>query len=70
MLTDEMKARLVLENDEVRLRTFGLSSPPKLTVCIQMCYDPDDLLPICNELDIPIVVCTPAIDQNTPLTLL
>ena len=37
LLTDEMKARLVLENDE-------------------MCYNTDDLLPICNELNIPIVV--------------
>ncbi|KZT08073.1 UV-endonuclease UvdE [Laetiporus sulphureus 93-53] len=36
-LTDEMKARLVLENDEI-------------------CYDPDDLLPVCEELDIPMVL--------------
>ncbi|TBU47156.1 UV-endonuclease UvdE [Dichomitus squalens] len=35
-LTDEMRARLVLENDE-------------------MCYNPDDLLPVCEELDIPLV---------------
>ncbi|KAF7792053.1 hypothetical protein EIP86_003081 [Pleurotus ostreatoroseus] len=35
-LTDEMKARVVLENDE-------------------MCYNPDDLLPVCTELNIPIV---------------
>ncbi|CAL1710108.1 unnamed protein product [Somion occarium] len=35
-LTDEMKARLVMENDEI-------------------CYSVDDLLPVCNELDIPIV---------------
>ncbi|KAI0329824.1 UV-endonuclease UvdE [Cubamyces sp. BRFM 1775] len=35
-LTDEMRARLVLENDE-------------------MCYNADDLLPVCEELDIPIV---------------
>ncbi|KAH9848153.1 UV-endonuclease UvdE-domain-containing protein [Lenzites betulinus] len=35
-LTDDMKARLVLENDE-------------------MCYNADDLLPVCEELDIPIV---------------
>ncbi|KAK7682808.1 hypothetical protein QCA50_014192 [Cerrena zonata] len=33
-LTDEMKARLVLENDE-------------------MCYNVDDLLPVCNELEYP-----------------
>ncbi|KAI0786945.1 UV-endonuclease UvdE-domain-containing protein [Abortiporus biennis] len=36
-LTDEMKARLVLENDEI-------------------CYSVDDLLPVCSELDIPIVL--------------
>ncbi|KAI0634612.1 UV-endonuclease UvdE-domain-containing protein [Trametes polyzona] len=35
-LSDEVKARLVLENDE-------------------MCYNADDLLPVCEELDIPIV---------------
>ncbi|ETW77497.1 hypothetical protein HETIRDRAFT_37134 [Heterobasidion irregulare TC 32-1] len=35
-LSDEIKARLVLENDE-------------------MCYNVDDLLPVCEELDIPIV---------------
>ncbi|KAH9903260.1 UV-endonuclease UvdE-domain-containing protein [Cubamyces lactineus] len=35
-LTDEMRARLVLENDE-------------------MCYNADDLLPVCEELYIPIV---------------
>ncbi|GJE93486.1 UV-endonuclease UvdE [Phanerochaete sordida] len=36
-LTDEMRARLVLENDE-------------------MCYSADDLLPVCEELGIPIVL--------------
>ncbi|OSX56809.1 hypothetical protein POSPLADRAFT_1050471 [Postia placenta MAD-698-R-SB12] len=36
-LTDEMKARLVLENDEI-------------------CYNPDELLPICEELSIPMVL--------------
>ncbi|KAI0064003.1 UV-endonuclease UvdE [Artomyces pyxidatus] len=35
-LSDDIKARLVLENDE-------------------MCYNADDLLPLCEELDIPIV---------------
>ncbi|TFY82770.1 hypothetical protein EWM64_g1242 [Hericium alpestre] len=35
-LSDDIKARLVLENDE-------------------MCYNADDLLPICKELNIPIV---------------
>ncbi|KAI0672143.1 UV-endonuclease UvdE [Trametes maxima] len=35
-LTDEIRARLVLENDE-------------------MCYNPDDLLPVCEELGIPLV---------------
>ncbi|KAH9931550.1 UV-endonuclease UvdE-domain-containing protein [Fomitopsis serialis] len=36
-LTDEMRARLVLENDEI-------------------CYSPDDLLPVCDELRIPMVL--------------
>ncbi|KZT63510.1 UV-endonuclease UvdE [Daedalea quercina L-15889] len=36
-LTDDMRARLVLENDE-------------------MCYSPDDLLPVCDELGIPMVL--------------
>ncbi len=36
-LTQEMKDRLVLENDE-------------------MCYSVDDLLPICEELGVPIVL--------------
>ncbi|TFK86218.1 UV-endonuclease UvdE [Polyporus arcularius HHB13444] len=35
-LTDEIRERLVLENDE-------------------MCYNADDLLPVCEELDIPLV---------------
>ncbi|EIW53258.1 UV-endonuclease UvdE [Trametes versicolor FP-101664 SS1] len=35
-LSDDIKARLVLENDE-------------------MCYNADDLLPVCEELNIPIV---------------
>ncbi|KAI0649749.1 UV-endonuclease UvdE [Trametes meyenii] len=35
-LTDEIRARLVLENDE-------------------MCYNPDDLLPVCEQLGIPLV---------------
>ena len=36
-LTDEIRDRLVLENDE-------------------MCYNPDDLFPVCEELNIPLVV--------------
>ncbi|KAI0943504.1 hypothetical protein AcW1_002653 [Taiwanofungus camphoratus] len=35
-LTDEMRARLVLENDEI-------------------CYSADDLLPVCEELGVPLV---------------
>ncbi|RPD75940.1 UV-endonuclease UvdE [Lentinus tigrinus ALCF2SS1-7] len=35
-LTNEIRERLVLENDE-------------------MCYNPDDLLPVCEELNIPLV---------------
>lgn len=36
-LTDEMRARLVMENDEI-------------------CYSVDDLLPVCSELGVPIVL--------------
>ena len=35
-LSDSVKARLVLENDEI-------------------CYNVDDLMPICQELNIPII---------------
>ena len=54
-LTDEMRARLVLENDEVR--TCHAEGPiHSVDECIQMCYNADDLLPVCEELNIPIVV--------------
>ncbi|KAI0258578.1 UV-endonuclease UvdE-domain-containing protein [Gloeopeniophorella convolvens] len=36
LLSEDIKARLVLENDEI-------------------CYNADDLLPVCEELDIPLV---------------
>lgn len=45
-LSDSIKARLVLENDEVSWQLFPL---------IQICYNVDDLLPVCNELNIPII---------------
>ena len=57
-LSDEMKARLVLENDEV---SSG-SSPctfKVFDVVTQMCYSADDLLPVCEELGIPLVVRSP-----------
>lgn len=37
LLPDNVKGRLVLENDEI-------------------CYNVDDLLPICEELNIPLVL--------------
>lgn len=52
-LSDEIKARLVLENDEVRVH---FSTKYQAYGLFQMCYNVDDLLPICEELDIPIVV--------------
>lgn len=58
-LSDRIKQRLVLENDEVRriIGAFrssivGLRGP----LATQMCYNLDDLMPICEELNIPIVV--------------
>lgn len=42
-LSDGIKARLVLENDEI-------------------CYNVDDLLPVCNELEIPMYVPVPGRD--------
>jgi UV DNA damage endonuclease len=42
-LSDGIKARLVLENDEI-------------------CYNVDDLLPVCNELEIPMYVPAPGHD--------
>ena len=58
-LTDEMKARLVLENDEVSLTCLSEARQTFLImVPNQICYNVDDLLPVCNELDIPIVVST------------
>lgn len=48
-LNDEIRARLVLENDE-------------------MCYNPDDLLPVCEELEIPLVVSPQAYIHRQLLT--
>ena len=47
-LSDNVKKRLVLENDEVNdslLHAYCLSS--------QICYNVDDIMPVCEELDIP-----------------
>ena len=55
LLTDEMKARVVLENDEVPF-CHHTSMRASETEPRQMCYSPDDLLPVCDELDIPMVL--------------
>ncbi|ORX37711.1 UV-endonuclease UvdE-domain-containing protein [Kockovaella imperatae] len=48
-LSDSVKARLVLENDEVGTRVRPRDSDG------QICYNVDDLLPISRELSIPII---------------
>ena len=54
-LTDDIRARLVLENDEVRSIVKQLVTL-WLRLLEQMCYNADDLLPVCEELNIPLVV--------------
>lgn len=44
-LNDNIKQRMVLENDEV-------------------CYSADDLLPVCEEVGIPLVVGPPVVFSN------
>lgn len=58
-LSDDIKARLVLENDEVRLDFDFLRNKSVTCKRSQMCYNADDLLPVCEELNIPIVVSRP-----------
>lgn len=58
-LSDDIKARLVLENDEVRPNVDSLCSGSVTYKRPQMCYNADDLLPVCEELNIPIVVSRP-----------
>jgi UV DNA damage endonuclease len=55
LLSDDIKARLVIENDEVSLRILRTRNPCLLS-SVKMCYNVDDLLPISEELDLPIVV--------------
>jgi UV DNA damage endonuclease len=52
-LSDAVKRRLVLVNDEVyRPNPFQVS---KLTPLFQICYNVDDLLKVCPQLNIPII---------------
>lgn len=65
-LSDDIKARLVLENDEVRPDFDFLCNTPVIhRRTSQMCYNADDLLPICEELNIPIVVSHPRVAHRT-----
>lgn len=57
-LPENVKGRLVLENDEV----FFYLSPSSLQLSnlthprfMQLCYNVDDLLPVCKALNIPLV---------------
>jgi len=52
-LGPRIKARLVLENDEVSMA--GLQYNQYSNV-VKLCYNLDDLIPVCQELEIPIVV--------------
>ena len=63
LLSDNIRARLVIENDEVRLRVLRKRSPC-LLYSVQMCYNVDDLLPISEELDLPIVVSVLTLDED------
>lgn len=55
ILPQNVRARLVLENDEVRSIT---STIPPLLIPLQLCYTAEDLLPLCEELDVPLVFGT------------
>lgn len=50
-LPRNVRQRLVLENDEV----FGFFVCRSHSDPLQMCYNAEDLLPICEELDVPLV---------------
>jgi UV DNA damage repair endonuclease len=63
LLSDDIKARLVIENDEVSLRSLRRRNPCSLC-SVEMCYNVDDLLPISEELDLPIVVSPLILDEN------
>lgn len=52
ILPQNVRARLVLENDEV---WSIMSAIPLLLITLQLCYTAEDLLPLCEELDVPLV---------------
>lgn len=55
LLPERVKRRLVLENDEVRY-VLHVSLPILLNLMfLKLCYNVDDLLPICQDLHIPLV---------------
>jgi UV DNA damage endonuclease len=55
-LSEAVKRRLVLENDEVLVYYYQSFANQAIDVASQMCYNIDDLLTVCPDLDIPIVV--------------
>jgi UV DNA damage endonuclease len=53
-LPENVRNRLVLENDEVCITIYSqILVSPYLNV--QSCYNAEDLLPLCEELDVPFV---------------
>lgn len=55
-LSEAIKKRLVLENDEVLDCRLSHFANKVIEVASQMCYNIDDLLTVCPDLSIPIVV--------------
>jgi len=55
-LSDAVKKRLVLENDEVLVYRHHSFANRVIDFVSQMCYNIDDLLTVCPDLNIPIVV--------------
>lgn len=55
-LSETIKRRLVLENDEVLDCCYHTFVDQAIEVASQMCYNIEDLLTVCPDLDIPIVV--------------
>lgn len=54
-LPKDVRDRLVLENDEVSLTSLWMMLYLLITSDPQLCYNAADLLPICEDLDIPLV---------------
>ena len=63
LLSDDIKARLVIENDEVSSRILREQNLC-LLYSVQMCYNVDDLIPVSEELDLPIVVSSLTVDED------